>query len=78
MSSGRRQRCLRPSQCRSVRVDGDFDRSREAAFVAPVVPIARGWSRQVDTARNPLFYDGPLDADEYEQWLIRALTAALA
>ena len=41
----------------------------EAAFVAPVVPLARGWSRQIDTARNPLFYDGGLAADEYEEWL---------
>ena len=41
----------------------------EAAYVAPVVPLARGWSRQVDTDRNPLFYAGPLDAREYERWL---------
>ena len=41
----------------------------EAAFVAPVVPLARGWSRQVDTARNALFYDGALDAREYGAWL---------
>lgn len=41
----------------------------EAAFVAPVVPLARGWSRQVDTARNDLFYDGALSAQEYQQWL---------
>jgi hypothetical protein len=41
----------------------------EAAHVAPVVPLARGWSRQIDTDRNPIFYAGPLDAREYEQWL---------
>ena len=41
----------------------------EAAFVAPVVPIARGWSRQIDTKRNPLFYAGALSARDYEQWL---------
>ena len=41
----------------------------EAAFVAPVVPLARGWSRQIDTARNPIFYDGPLSARDFEQWL---------
>lgn len=41
----------------------------EAAFVAPVVPLARGWSRQIDTARNPLFYRGGLDAREYALWL---------
>ncbi len=41
----------------------------EAAFVAPVVPLARGWSRQVDTARNPIFYRGGIDAREYATWL---------
>jgi hypothetical protein len=41
----------------------------EAAYVAPVVPLARGWSRQIDTDRNPIFYDGPLDAREYAGWL---------
>jgi hypothetical protein len=43
----------------------------EAAHVAPVVPLARGWSRQEDTVRNPLFYDGNLSADRYERWLVR-------
>ena len=42
----------------------------EAAQVAPVVPLARGWSRQIDTARNPLFYDGPLAATTFRQWLV--------
>jgi hypothetical protein len=40
-------------------------RRGEAAAVAPVVPIARGWSRQVDIGRNPIFYDGTLNADTY-------------
>ena len=43
----------------------------EAAHVAPVVPLARGWSRQEDTVRNPLFYDGNLSAVRFEQWLVR-------
>ena len=50
----------------------------EAAYVAPVVPLARGWSRQVDTARNPLFYAGPLDAREYERWLRETAVDAVA
>ncbi len=33
------------------------------------VPLARGWLRQADTARHPLFFDGSLDADSYRQWL---------
>jgi hypothetical protein len=41
----------------------------EAAIVAPVVPIARGWSRPLDTGRHPIFYDGSLNADTYRQWL---------
>jgi hypothetical protein len=42
----------------------------EATHIAPVVPLARGWSRQVDTGRNLLFYTGALSAEEYRQWLI--------
>jgi hypothetical protein len=55
-------------------VDGPIEvvptqRRGEVAAVAPVVPIARGWLRQVDIERNPVFYDGSLDADNYRQWL---------
>jgi hypothetical protein len=44
-------------------------RRGEAAFVAPVVPIARGWSRQVDTGYNRIFYDESLSPDTYRKWL---------
>jgi hypothetical protein len=44
-------------------------RRGEAAAVAPTVPIARGWSRQVDTGNSPVFYDGTLNADTYRKWL---------
>jgi hypothetical protein len=44
-------------------------RRGEAAFVPPVVPIARGWSRQIDIRRNPIFYDRTLNADTYRKWL---------
>ena len=44
-------------------------RRGEAAFVAPVVAIAKGWSRPADTGRHPIFYDGTLNADTYQQWL---------
>jgi hypothetical protein len=44
-------------------------RRGEAAFIAPVVPIAKGWSRQADTGRNAIFYDGTLNADTYRKWL---------
>ena len=64
--------CL--SQLTVRRADGPIEvvptqRRGEAAFVAPVVPIARGWSRQLDTGRNPIFYDGTLNADTYRKWL---------
>jgi hypothetical protein len=44
----------------------------EAAYVASVMPLARGWERQVDEADNPLFYgrSGRLDGGAYGAWLI--------
>ncbi|MCU1674454.1 MAG: putative integral rane protein [Frankiales bacterium] len=50
----------------------------EAAEVAPVVPLARGWSRQIDTARNPLFYRPGLGAGEFRQWLLDNSVGAVA
>jgi hypothetical protein len=44
-------------------------RRGEAAFVAPVVPIAKGWSRQADTGRNAIFYNRTVNADTYRRWL---------
>ncbi len=41
----------------------------ESAYVAPAVPLARGWLRQVDTDRNGLFYREPLRSVDYGQWL---------
>jgi hypothetical protein len=41
----------------------------EAAYVAPHVPLARGWERQLDIGNNPLFYQPGLTADDYRQWL---------
>ncbi|WP_420850150.1 hypothetical protein [Planosporangium flavigriseum] len=50
----------------------------EAAYVAPLVPVARGWERQSDVERNPLFYRGALDPDEYGQWLRRNAVSYVA
>jgi hypothetical protein len=50
----------------------------ESAYVAPTVPLARGWQRQVDTDRNPLFYDGTLTADTYRRWLAGHAVAYVA
>ncbi|WP_174505154.1 MFS transporter [Streptacidiphilus carbonis] len=41
----------------------------EASSLAPTVELARGWNRQVDVARNPLFYDGTLTPASYRAWL---------
>ena len=42
----------------------------EAADLAKVVPLARGWERQLDQKANPIFYDGePLTASSYHDWL---------
>jgi hypothetical protein len=54
------------------RVEIPFTRSHwEAAFVAPSVPLARGWLRQLDSKYNTLFYDGTLTAESYREWLTR-------
>jgi hypothetical protein len=41
----------------------------ESAYVAAAVPLARGWLRQVDVDRNPLFYADRLDPAAYTAWL---------
>jgi hypothetical protein len=46
------------------------DNHWESRWVAPQVPLARGWERQVDVKRNRIFYDGkPMTAWKYEAWL---------
>jgi hypothetical protein len=53
------------------RVEIPFTRAHwESATVAARFPLARGWERQLELERNPLFYGGaPLDADSYGRWL---------
>jgi hypothetical protein len=52
------------------RVEIPFTRGHwEAAEVAPHFPLARGWVRQVDTERNPIFYGGVLNRVTYGAWL---------
>jgi hypothetical protein len=50
----------------------------EVAEVAPEIPIARGWWRQLDMDYNPLFYDGTLDAATYREWLDREAVSYVA
>ncbi len=41
-----------------------------SAYVATKFPLARGWERQVDSARNPIFYGrAKLDPASYRQFL---------
>ncbi|WP_371616371.1 MFS transporter [Streptomyces sp. NBC_00454] len=44
---------------------------RESSAFPAYVNLARGWNRQADLERNPLFYDDSLDADSYRDWLER-------
>ena len=41
----------------------------ESALLTPYIELARGWNRQVDVMRNPLFYSGTLTAAGYRAWL---------
>jgi hypothetical protein len=45
----------------------------ESSVLAPYFTLARGWNRQADVKRNPLFYNAamPLTAAEYRSWLDR-------
>ncbi|AEH11673.1 putative integral membrane protein [Candidatus Protofrankia datiscae] len=53
------------------RVEIPFTRAHwEASFVAPHVPLARGWERQLDMEYNSLFYDGTLSPETYHKWLL--------
>jgi hypothetical protein len=42
----------------------------ESAYLAPKFDLARGWLRQLDTARDDIFYkEGALTPTTYEHWL---------
>jgi hypothetical protein len=42
----------------------------ESAYVAPSIPLARGWERQLDVADNPIFYKpDALNRTSYVEWL---------
>ncbi|MEU4210172.1 MFS transporter [Streptomyces sp. NPDC026206] len=73
-------RALAPLVDRLQRVDAARGRvevvparsHREASALAPYVNLARGWNRQADLKRNPLFYEeGMLTPASYQAWLNR-------
>ncbi len=44
--------------------------SWEMAYVAPEFALGRGWLRQMDRARNDVFYEGELTPERYHDWLL--------
>ncbi|MET9802593.1 MFS transporter [Streptomyces sp. NPDC006368] len=44
---------------------------REASALTPYINLARGWNRQADMERNPIFYDDTLNSATYRDWLHR-------
>jgi hypothetical protein len=52
------------------RIEIPFSRSHwEGAEIAPDVPLARGWLRQLDTGLHPIFYKGEINRLAYASWL---------
>ncbi|MGR7002379.1 hypothetical protein ACU686_37450 [Yinghuangia aomiensis] len=52
------------------RVEIPFTRGHwETVYVAEHMPLARGWERQLDRARNEPLYDPDLTPERYHQWL---------
>jgi hypothetical protein len=52
------------------RIEIPFTHSHwESAEIGSVVPLARGWLRQLDTGRHPIFYKGDLNEVSYASWL---------
>jgi hypothetical protein len=50
-----------------------------STYLLPDVALARGWERQIDEVRNPLFYGrAPLNAATYRQFLDRNSVGAVA
>lgn len=55
---------------RPARIEVPFTAGHwETLHLPPRWPLARGWERQADIARNPLFYEGTLTPSAYRAWL---------
>jgi hypothetical protein len=53
------------------RLEIPFTRSHwEARYVAPSMPLARGWERQLDLRYNAILYSKELDQATYHEWLV--------
>lgn len=54
-----------------VRIEIPFtDAHWEAAYVAPELPLARGWERQLDHRYNQVLYETDLDHTGFREWLV--------
>jgi hypothetical protein len=54
-----------------VRIEIPFTEAHwEAAYVAPELPLARGWERQLDHRFNQVLYDTELDHTAFREWLV--------
>ena len=72
-------RWLRANGGGHARIEVPFTQSHwETAYLAPEFGLARGWMRQVDRARNELFYEGQLTHRRYSAWLRRNSVAYVA
>lgn len=62
-----------------VRIEVPFTRSHwEAALLAPYVPLARGWERQLDKRYNEAIEADPLSPSVYRSWLYRNAVSYVA
>jgi hypothetical protein len=61
----RLQRTAPPSRLEIPFTLGHWESDR----VAPTIPLARGWERQLDRRYDALFYDGALTPVRYRRWL---------
>jgi hypothetical protein len=62
-----------------VRVEVPLTRSHwEAALLAPSVPLARGWEKQMETRYDDVLLAGGLTAASYERWLHEEAVAYVA
>jgi hypothetical protein len=54
-----------------VRIEVPFTEAHwEAAYIAPELPLARGWERQLDHRYNQVLYRDDLDHTAYRSWLV--------
>ncbi len=53
------------------RLEIPFTRNHwEARYVAPAMPLARGWERQLDLRYNEILYSKDLNQATYHEWLV--------